>query len=402
MINKSILYRWLMYSTFIAVCSEALYINIGFDFKILYLIVMFNFPLLALLGGKIKTSIFFSLVFILFISLFSIHGLTFGSAGQFIGIFFICSYYYCFFSVFLKNVKISFLFDFFCDFFIKINYFFLPLYIIFSLLNLKNGDYRYHSIFMEPAHFCAVAVPVFFFLFFKRKINNENSFLKIFNIYFLFVCILLSQSSVGFIGILLGFLFSINYKRKSSVLVIISIPAAFFLMMLNNNFSMRVMDTIYGISNMDVDNVNISSFALISNIFVIKNVLGTNFLFGTGLGNHILAYNDFISFLPSVEKYDNFVGLNARDANSLFLRMLSEIGVLGVLFIIYLFISIKPYRFVRFNLNVNDIALNKALVKISLIYIFLKLFREGHWFSPEMYFFIFLFFLSRKTNLSKV
>lgn len=113
----------------------------------------------------------------------------------------------------------------------------------------------------------------FSFCSLKRKINNENSFLKIFNIYFLFVCILLSQSSIGFIGILLGFLFSINYKRKSSVLVVISIPAVFFLMMLNNNFSMRVMDTIHGISNMDVDNVNISSFALISNIFVIKMYL---------------------------------------------------------------------------------------------------------------------------------
>jgi hypothetical protein len=52
---------------------------------------------------------------------------------------------------------------------------------------------------------------------------------------------LLSQSSVGFIGILLGFLFSINYKRKSSVLVVISIPAAFFLIYASNqNFSIRL------------------------------------------------------------------------------------------------------------------------------------------------------------------
>lgn len=79
--------------------------------------------------------------------------------------------------------------------------------------------------------------------------------------------------------------------------------------------------------------------------------------------------------------------------------MLSEIGILGVLFIIYLFISIKSYRYVRFNLNVNDIALNKAIIKVSLIYIFLKLFREGHWFSPEMYFYVFIFFVEKNKSI---
>ena len=76
--------------------------------------------------------------------------------------------------------------------------------------------------------------------------------------------------------------------------------------------------------------------------------------------------------------------INSKDAASLFIRLLSEFGIIGLLataFIIYLVIQCFQDK--------------SLIVEQSIgIYILLKLFRDGHYFHPELFFFVIIFYFS--------
>ena len=76
--------------------------------------------------------------------------------------------------------------------------------------------------------------------------------------------------------------------------------------------------------------------------------------------------------------------INSQDGASLFIRLFSEFGLLGIAFSIFLiYYCIKSFQMENFVIE-QGIA----------IYILLKLFRDGHYFPPEFYFFLWLFYFA--------
>ena len=77
---------------------------------------------------------------------------------------------------------------------------------------------------------------------------------------------------------------------------------------------------------------------------------------------------------------------NSFDANSLFTRILSEFGLIGFILVIWsILLASKCF-------NSKDLYLSQGI----FIYFLLKLFRDGHYFPPELFFFIWLFYFSIK------
>jgi O-antigen ligase len=132
----------------------------------------------------------------------------------------------------------------------------------------------------------------------------------------------------------------------------------------------------------------LSTYALLSNFFITVKVFKESPFFGNGLGSHQISHSKYIDKLSGVEDfynsyYERFIDLNAADANSLFLRIISEVGILGLVLVIYFL--------VKFYCNASN---NYIISRSILIYILYKLFREGHYFSPEMYFFICIYYFN--------
>ena len=73
--------------------------------------------------------------------------------------------------------------------------------------------------------------------------------------------------------------------------------------------------------------------------------------------------------------------INKTDANSLFLRLIADLGVFGLLMILYFFTR-------SFNVFNKE---SKIIQQGAFFYLLVKLIREGHYFPPEFYFFLLIF-----------
>jgi len=139
---------------------------------------------------------------------------------------------------------------------------------------------------------------------------------------------------------------------------------------------------------------NVSSYAILSNFFVAKSNF-TDHPFGSGLGSHTFMHKSiYLKQMnpPAYIKTLKLEDINSSDANSLFLRLFSELGIFG-LFIAILLIF---YGFKSFGDN-KDLIISQGI----FIYILLKLIRDGHYFSPEIYFFIWIMYYNRKESIIK-
>jgi O-antigen ligase len=128
--------------------------------------------------------------------------------------------------------------------------------------------------------------------------------------------------------------------------------------------------------------VNLSTYAFLSNAFITQEIVKHKPL-GTGLGSYPYEYDKYYLLLkpPSYLLELNQSKINRTDANSLFLRMLGDFGIFALVLFLYFFI--KAFKLFRAD---------KEVIKQStFFYLLAKFIREGHYFPPEFYFFLFLF-----------
>ena len=379
--------KYIYYSTIFSICTEAFLYHFIIDIKLFYLIIATSFFLFLFFKSiKLPKALAFVYILLLISGIGSIYlGTNYlpNFISQFIGIVFVSLYFYNFFSFFRNDfLKIINDYVYLCFILVVIG---IPIYCFILLSGRLEG---FHSILNEPAHYATFVLPAFFFSF-------KNTYFPRYIYKSILFSILISGSSLAILG--LGFSILISPKVIKIKRIVLSASIILFLLvslfLFYGNFNQRVTDTANGIQTKDLSGINLSSYAFVSNIFIAQKSLENNILLGSGLGSHELTHQKYLPDISGVEEFEDYTNLNSKDANSLLLRILSDLGLLGFLLIL-IFIFKNYYK----GENDNLIFLSRSI----LIYFFCKLVREGHYFSPEMYFFVFSYVFLCKNNFSKI
>lgn len=379
--------KYLLYSSVFAIFTESLFFNLIIDWKLLYLIIISNYLLLIRIK-KLQLNLYF---FLLLIAIF-VHALLANTIigipynlmlSQLIGISILGTYYYNFIPIYKPSEIISV--------YLKMSLYAAILGYLMYFLNINLNDGRLQSIFKEPAHYVVVVLPACYY-YLKEK--QYWPFIIIFG------TLMLSNSSLGYIGCALMFIVpNISLKRvmyltASIPLVVVSMYYAYQELPF---FKMRVEETYESLNVINTgkfdSQTNLSSYALISNLNVAKKNIEDH-PFGTGIGSHVYMHNNvYYSGIrpPEYIRIQKKHLINSSDANSLFTRMVSEMGIFGFVLIVVLL----GYASKAFSKD------QMAMAQGIFIYFLLKLFREGHYFPPELFFFIWMFYYSYKEHFFK-
>ena len=258
-----------------------------------------------------------------------------------------------------------------------------------------GSKFRANSILPEPSHYAFVLSPLLFIAlerFFFR--SRKTQLLTIWQSGFVIIGFLISLSSSGFILLIVCMILLGTSKFIAIRIWILAIVLFFglnFLYYNNDNFKTRVDNSfglIFSDNKTDVNQSDFSSFTLYNNfIIAYTNFLNHPFI-GSGLGSHSLAYEKY-----SITRHDRSLSenlssteLNTDDANSLFLRIMSELGSFGL---ILLFI----FLFKNYSAKINtEFDLLWIINKASLVLIIGALLRNGHYFLMGLPLFILLYY----------
>lgn len=379
--------RYLIFSSVFAIFTESFFVHYIIDWKLFYLILISNSLLLAY---KYTLTVHKNLFIILFF--FLIHGILMyllflnpinSLISQLLGIGISSIFYFNLFKIYslkplvkvYKNLAFFIALAAIPMFYFKINVF---------TFNRLNG------ILTEPAHYAAIMLPALYFFV------REKSFVKALII---LITIFLSKSSVGFIALtfmLIIPLIRVKYFLKYSIvaIVILLVSGVYIGSKWNekidenesNKIVRRLKQTQNSMESIQTGkfakDTNLSTYAFLSNLFVTKETFLSKPL-GAGLGSYRHEYE---KVYPKLTPPPYLVQLkqskiNKTDANSLLFRMIADLGVFGLLIFFY-FVYRSAIIFQKDT---------KVFQQGSFFYLITKLIREGHYFSPEFYFFVFLF-----------
>ena len=178
-------------------------------------------------------------------------------------------------------------------------------------------------------------------------------------------------------------------KAIASVLIVVVIGGIVYTTF--EPFKLRLDDTVNSSINGDLSKANLSTYALLSNLYVSTQSILSNPLIGNGIGSHINSRKLYLGSIEGIEVFEKMEmdTLNAQDAGSLFSRVMSELGLVGLIGIFYFI-----WKFYVANTE-EELSLHTIVSRGIILYFFSKLFREGHYFSPEMYFFVFLYVFNK-------
>lgn len=258
---------------------------------------------------------------------------------------------------------------------------------------IKGGitGIRINSIMSEPAYFggyigAAAFISIYNVLYKKTQyISRLQSFIIIF-IY------LLSSSSVAYTGIfIILILFLLNFGLIRYVVIFAPIVIGGYYYLYNNveDFRKRVDGTteLYSGEATSAFEVHGSSFVQFNNTHVATENFKRNPLFGTGLGSHQVAYAKY----SLAKQFGNIYDFNSADANSMFLRIVSETGLFGIIFI---FLFLIKY----FILKDNDHSPNEywLISNAVLVVIILQLLRMGNYTYNGFFFYMWMYYFAKK------
>ena len=255
---------------------------------------------------------------------------------------------------------------------------------------------RLNSIVSEPAQFAAVVGPAFFVSAYNL-VFRKNHFIKRRASIIIIIAYSLTFSTLGILGISLTVvILVINYGFLRYVLIVGPILYFGLNYAYDNIDEFRVrFDGVVttfsdeGEESKSYTDVHGSSFVLYNNYVIASENFKRNPLFGTGLGSHPIAFERF-SLTKNARVLQ--VDFNKADANSMFLRLMSETGLYGL--ILMLGIVIRNFVMRRNAINEENWLISGA----TLLIIFIYLMRQGHYFLNGFPFFIWLYYYTRKKN----
>jgi hypothetical protein len=266
---------------------------------------------------------------------------------------------------------------------------------LFNKWGIAFGTFgiRLNSVFSEASQ-CAIMLSPAAFVAIYSLFRREFGFLTLRQCMVVLLALFLTASSTGYMGILIiAFLFTINYGKFFNFFIgiILALLAGFALYNYVPEFKSRV-DTSMGLwmgENFSIENVNSSSFVLYNNYHIATENFKENFLTGTGLGSHEVAFDKY-SLTKRADILD--IKFNKADANSLFLRLMSETGLIGMIFLV-VFLFRNYVR--RDPAEENDYWI---ISNATLVIIMLYLLRQGNYFLNGFPLFMWLYYYCRKAS----
>lgn len=252
---------------------------------------------------------------------------------------------------------------------------------------------RLNSILSEPAYYAATMAPAFFTSLYNVLTPKPLFISKKYSIIIL-ITYFLTYSSVAFIGIFIAIVFILlNFGIGRYALFII--PTLVFLTQWAyanvQDFRDRWDSTIaiYTTDNIYTYDIHGSSFVLYNNNHIAWENFKRNPLFGTGLGSHVVAFDKY-----TLTSEDGAVQIdfNKADANSMFLRLMSETGLYGLIIVISVLIRNWIMKSGTDKREIWVISNSCGLVVV------LYLLRQGHYFINGLPFFMWLFYFNSIQN----
>ena len=155
-----------------------------------------------------------------------------------------------------------------------------------------------------------------------------------------------------------------------------------------SDFKIKIDHSIMALrGEMRLDRLHLSSYALCSNALTTFDSFTRNPFLGSGLGSHYVSFKRYIGDFTHADKSATM--LNAKDADSLFLRLVSETGLIGA-FIVFIFI-VKFYVFKRSDKSGYLWIISNAILAM----IFIKLIRNGHYFYHGFFLFFWIYYFAK-------
>jgi len=277
-------------------------------------------------------------------------------------------------------------------------------------VNLGGIGIRINSTLSEPSYFGTIIAPAFFIAAYEFFFKKDNFYTRT-QCLLIIIVYILSFSSLAIIGIFLSLLLvAINFGFIRYVFLAIPVTILLYSVAYNNmdEFRQRMM----GMKALFIDNlvekelsgnmetgvrmykvskilpqIHGSSFVLYNNYHVAVQNFKQNPLFGSGLGSHEQAYKNFkLNYLLG-----GIYEFNSADANSMFLRIISELGIMGVLFV-FMF-TFKFY--VAKNLAAEEDEEYWLISNALLVLILIQLLRQGNYTFSGFFLYAWMYYFNR-------
>lgn len=256
--------------------------------------------------------------------------------------------------------------------------------IIWPAVALLTNDVRLRAVYSEPSFYIYVTLPAVGYcvncFIQERRYGRE--------ILVFLLSYILADSSLGFLGLMLVALISYVGRLKGwqilvgGLFVSILVGGLYFF---SGNFRLRVDDTVVAIAKQDLSGANASTFALLSNAYVTSQSFLEHPMTGIGIGGFAHAYDEFIGQITGAVITDtSAMQLNRDDANSMFLRVATELGIPGLLLLFGFLIICSRVR------GMTYVQIRNAI----LPYLIIRMGRGGHYFTVELYFFVGIYLLN--------
>ena len=256
----------------------------------------------------------------------------------------------------------------------------------FNSQGLPEELVRVSSVLPEPAHFGTLMLPAFYVAI--SSFGSKKPILSRLQGSIIILATILTFSVTAYFGMAVAFflyLIQVPTSKVSKFVILIFIILIFLLVLFNTSaLRNRVEDSIGVIlGRVAISEVNLSTYTWVSNAMVAFNSLSRNPLFASGLGSHPISYRQF---MPS-KTWGRDISLNAEDANSLLLRLLSETGLIGFGFVMYFFARnyLRKSKGKRMNVIINH---------ACLPFFAAQMLRSGHYFLEGIFLFFWLYYFS--------
>ncbi len=259
--------------------------------------------------------------------------------------------------------------------------------------------FRVNSILPEPTYLATSLSPAVY-ISINNLFSKKNMIFSNFQSILIIMTSILTTSTIGYLGIIISIILSLDYIRLRYILIALLIAIGGYKVAYENvsDFSNRVNSAkgLWIEKDFNIKNTNNSSFVLYNNLHIAKENLKKHPFFGTGFGSHESAFKKY-TLTNSLIKY-NFE-FNIKDGNSLFVRLCTETGLVGIGFI---FIMIFNGFIFKIDSNKTELLEYKIMSQALFVIIILVLIRQGNYMLNGLPMIFLLYYLNGNQYRSKL